>query len=211
MRSPNNALAADVRFICGSMGTGKSHGVKQALKGERNVLVFDAKNEYGGQPGFRIVRSRSEFLAAARAGGRIAWPAPPSEFDFFASVVWARGDCLCIVEELASVTTTAKARGSWHLILSQGRGFGIRTVGVAQRAMEIDKTIIGNATMMRVHRLSRADDRAYMAKELDVPRSMIDGLQGYEFVQRDVLTGVIHVPARLKKLREIELVKPRRR
>ena len=199
MRAPDNTLPADVRVIVGSMGTGKSQGVKDALRGEKTVLVFDVKNEYGQLPGFRPVYTRAEFLAAAKRGGRIAWPAPAAEFDFFTKVVWARGDCLCIAEELASLTTTAKARGSWHLILTQGRGYGIRTCGVAQRAMEIDKTIIGNATMMRVHRLSRADDRAYMAKELDVPRSLLDSLQGFEFVERQVVSGKLILPARLRK------------
>lgn len=192
MRAPNNALAADVRFICGSMGTGKSHGTKESLKGESNVYVFDVKNEYGSLKGFRVVHSREDFVRAIKAGGRWAWPkTSPEDFEFFCRAVWARGCCLAVVEELASLTGTAKARGAWHLILTQGRGYGIRVVGLAQRPAEVDKTIIGNATLLRVHRLSRADDRAYMAKELDVPQEAVDALSGYQFIQRDVLKGQV--------------------
>lgn len=200
MRTPDNDLKADIRLVVGSTGSGKSHGTKQAMKGERSVFVFDVKNEYGAIPGFRIVHTRRELVAAAERGGRVAWPACSAEdFDFWAAVVWARGDCLCVAEELAGLATSSgKARGYWHKILTQGRGFGIRTVGLSQRPQEIDKTIVGQATLMRVHRLSRAGDQKYMAAELNVPVELVADLQGFEVIERHVIENRIVLPRRLE-------------
>lgn len=185
MRSPDNSLPADVRVICGAMGSGKSEGLKKVLRTEKNVFVMDVKNEYGQLPGFRVAQSRADLVKAAKAGGRWAYPATGQvEFDYWCRVVWARGNCFAIAEELASLTTTAKASGAWHLICTQGRGYGIRVAGITQRPAEIDKTIIGNASTFRVHRLSRADDRRYMARELDVHQHYLDRLEGFDFIER---------------------------
>lgn len=191
MRKPNNDLLAQIEFVCGSSGTGKSAEIKKRLADprEKEVIVWDAKNEYGDLPGFTSTHDPREFLKLVQRGGRIAFAAPPSQFEFYCKVVWARGGCWNIVEELAAVTGTAKACGAWHLIVSQGRGYGIRTTGIAQRAAEVDKTLIGNATLIHVRRLTRVDDRIAMAKELDVPLSDLTALPNYQFIERDMGTG----------------------
>jgi len=197
MREPDNTLPADIRVIMGATGSGKSFETKRAIKGERTVFVFDVKNEYGSLPGFRRASSRADFFREMQRGGRLAWAATsPADFEFFCRCVWARGCGLVIVEELASVTGTAKAIGAWHLILSQGRGFGLRVIGITQRPAEIDKTIIGNATLIRTHRLTRGSDRAYVAAELDVPRAELDALQGHEYIERHVPTNQLRYSAR---------------
>lgn len=186
MRSPNNKLPAEIIVVCGSTGSGKSEGIKKRIANEKCVLVFDVKNEYGSLPGFKRATSPSEFLSLARAGGRVAYPAPSEQFEFFCRVAWARGDCLVIAEELASVTSPGKACGPWHLILSQGRGFGIRTIGITQRPAEIDKTIIGNASVIRCHQLTRLKDRKAVAAELDVPLAQLSNLPEFGYVERDM-------------------------
>lgn len=187
MRAPNNNLAAQIELVCGSSGSGKSYGIKARIANERCVLVFDVKNEYGQLPGFKVAHTAAEFVTMARAGGRVSWPATsPEEFDFFCRVVWARADCLCIVEELSSVTSPGKASGAWHRIITQGRGFGIRTIGVTQRPAEIDKTIVGNASMIRCHQLTRAADRKYVAAELDIELGTLTNLPEFCYVERDM-------------------------
>ncbi len=210
MRSPDNSLPAQIEFICGSSGTGKSEEIKTRLRVGRfaNVLVWDAKNEYGALPGFKSTHDPATFLKWARVGGRIAYAAPPSQFEFYCRVVWARGGCLNIVEELAAVTGTAKACGPWHLIVSQGRGYGIRTIGIAQRAAEVDKTLIGNASLIHVRRLTRADDRIAMSRELDVPLPHLTALQNFQFIERDMTTGKLrysHPPADAPKTPKIRV------
>ncbi len=197
MREPNNRLPADIRIIMGATGSGKSEETKQALLREKgDVFVFDVKNEYGSQPGFRRVGTRADFYREMLKGGRVAWAAnSPADFEFFCRCVWARGSALVIVEELASVTGTAKAIGAWHLILTQGRGYGLRVIGITQRPAEIDKTIIGNATLIRTHRLTRGSDRAYVAAELDVPRSDLDALKDFDYIERHVPTNKLRYSA----------------
>lgn len=187
MRRPDNNRRAEVWLVCGSTGSGKSHAIKARIAREPCVMVFDVKNEYGSLPGFRTAHSRAEFVGLARGGGRVAWPATsPEDFEFFCRVVWARADCLVIVEELASVTAPGKACGTWHLIISQGRGFGIRTIGITQRPAEIDKTLVGNASLIRTHQLTRAKDRKYVADELDIDPQVILDLPEFGYVERDV-------------------------
>ena len=207
MREPDNRLPADIRVIAGATGSGKSAETKRALKTERgDVFVFDVKNEYGSQPGFRRVHTRADFLREMRRGGRIAWATTgPADFEFFCKCVWARGSALIIVEELSSVTGTAKAIGAWHLILTQGRGYGLRVIGITQRPAEIDKTIIGNATLIRTHRLTRGSDRAYVAAELDVPRGELDALTEYDYIERHVPTNKL----RYSNLRNSAQKRPR--
>lgn len=202
MRRPDNSRPAQIVVVCGSTGTGKSHGIKAGIARERTVLVWDAKNEYGELPGFRSTHDPAEFVRLARAGGRVALAAPPELFPFWARVVWARGDCLAVAEELAGVTGTAKACGAWHQILTQGRGYGIRTIGVTQRPAEIDKTIIGNATLIRAHRLTRFEDRRYVARELDVSIETLGALQGFECIERDMTAGTVRYGAATTKRRK---------
>ncbi|MDP3859011.1 MAG: hypothetical protein Q8Q73_14760 [Stagnimonas sp.] len=201
MRAPDNDLPADIRLVVGTTGSGKSHTTKEALRSERSAFVFDVKNEYGKIPGFRTVHTRSELVAAAKLrSGRFAWPATSvDDFAFFSSVVWARGECLCIAEELAGVSTSAgQARGDWHKILTQGRGFGIRTIGVTQRPQEIDKTIVAQASLIRCHRLNRKGDRRYMAEELDIDVELVAALQGFEFIERRIVSNELILPPRLR-------------
>ncbi|GAC1677123.1 MAG: hypothetical protein NVS9B2_27980 [Steroidobacteraceae bacterium] len=201
MRSPNNSLPAHVEVICGAMGSGKSQGVKNAIKRERDVFVFDVKNEYGTLPGFKVAHSRAELVEAAKRGGRWAFPSKPEDFDFWCRVVWARGSCMVIAEELASVTQPGKACGAWHLICTQGRGFGLRIVGITQRPAEIDKTIIGNASLFRCHRLSRANDRKYMAAELDCEVEHVARLNGFQYLERTVYPPALsHVDDRGRRV-----------
>ena len=191
MRKPDNNLPAQIEFICGSSGTGKSHLIKQRIAKEREVLVWDAKNEYGDLPGFRSTHNLLEFVQLARQGGRIAFAAPPSLFDAYCRVVWARGGCLNIVEELGAVTGTAKARDTWHLICSQGRGYGIRTIGIAQRVAEVDKTLIGNLSLLHVRRLAYVEDQQRMASLLGVSRERVAALTGYHYLERNIGTGIV--------------------
>lgn len=167
--------------------------MKRRIKGEQRVLVWDAKHEYGEVPGFEVIHSPRVLAHKLKVckRGRFAFVAPPALFEFWCKAVWAWGGCVAIAEELADVTGTAKAAGVWGEILRKGRGYGIRTIATSQRPAEVDKTIIGNSTLIHCGRLSRGADRQYMQRELDIPREKIDGLQPLEWIERDMLNGAI--------------------
>lgn len=201
MRRPNNRLPADITAVFGSTGTRKTTGyVMPRVDAERGaVVIWDAKNEYQGVPGVVTVYDRAELVQAVRSCRRLAFHAPPDEFAFWCRVVWARGDALVIAEELAQVTTPGKACGAWHQILTAGRGFGLRTIGIGQRPAEVDKTIIGQASLLHVRRLTRAADRRYMAAELDVAPGIVDAMRGDQWIEREIATGAVRVGAGIRK------------
>ena len=181
--------AADIRLVTGQSGSGKSHYVKGCTASSKRVLVWDVKGEYTGN-GFQ--RIDGDPLALVRAlkttgAGRIAYvPRNLSEFDFWCQAAYAWGHCDVIAEELADVTTPGKAPPGWGVILRRGRERVLRVFAITQRPAESDKTIMGNWTVARCFSLRRFDDRGYMAKELGVPRSMLDSLdlERHEWVER---------------------------
>lgn len=140
-----------------------------------------------------------ELARAAQHTGpvRLAYAVPvtPVEFDRFCRLAWVwirlnalRGNqCTLVVEELADVTPPAKAPPAWGEIVRKAQRFGPAVFALTQRPQESDKTIMGNATTIRVHAMSRANDRRLMAAELDVPQPTVDALDlgAHEWLLRD--------------------------
>lgn len=200
----NTTLSASIGVVCGSSGSGKSVTVKKAVAKAKRLLIWDIDDEYSGPegvPGVVRIESPAELarkLATAKSG-RFALVASPDKFGAFCRMAFAWGHCGVVAEELAGVTSPGKAPPDWHTLVSRGRKRGIALIGVTQRPAESDKTIMGNASFIRVGRLSRAQDRRYMASEIDVPESVISGLENLQYVQKnmaanELLSGKITVP-----------------
>ena len=191
MREPDNSLPLEHRFHCGTSGTGKSTENIKHFGKAKHVFVFDIKNEYGRLPGFRVAYTPEEFVRLVKGGGRVAFVAPPDQFEFFCRAVWLHGGCTCVVDELGAVTGTAKALDTWFKLETQGRGFGIKIIGSGQRAAEVDKTLCANLRVLHVRRHTLPSDQKRAAEMLGVPVDEVAALTGYEFIERDMQTGVI--------------------
>jgi hypothetical protein len=116
----------------------------------------------------------------------------PREFDAFCRLAWvwiraARG--ALVIEELASVTTPGKAPPAWGDIVRAGLRYGPSLYALTQRPSESDKTVMGNATVIHSHAMARANDRRYMAAELDTDPAELAKLRPLEWVERDRRTG----------------------
>lgn len=180
--------AADIRLVTGQTGCGKSYWIKSQIKASERVIVWDVKGEYTD----RFTRIDGDRLALVRTirsapKGRFAYvPRHLSDFDFWCQCAYAWGHCDLIAEELADVTSPGKAPLGWGIILRRGRERVLRVWGITQRPAESDKTIMGNWTLARCFALGRADDRKYMARELDIPQAMLDSLQleRHEWVEK---------------------------
>lgn len=200
----NTALDASILVVCGSSGSGKSVTVKKAIAKAPRCLVWDIDDEYSGPegvPGMQRVTSVAELAGKLKTAkkGRFALVATPARFEQFCRVAFAWGHCAVVAEELAGVTSPGKAPPGWHTLVSRGRKRGIALIGVTQRPAESDKTIMGNASSIQVGRLSRAQDRRYMASEIDIAESFINGLENLQYIKKNMaknsyMAGKITVP-----------------
>jgi hypothetical protein len=125
---------------------------------------------------------------------RAAYVGPISRqhFEVFCTLAWVwmrstpRG--VLVVEELADVTSPAKAPPAWGEIVRKGRHQGGRIYALTQRPAESDKTIAGNADIIHTGRLSFPKDRASLAEYLDVPVQDVADLPSLAYIERDMRT-----------------------
>lgn len=179
--------AASNTVVCGSSGSGKSTLVKREIHGRPRVLVWDVDAEYCDLPGFRIVRSGAELLRLLEVtrAGRLAFvPRSAKDFELWSLAALAWGDCTVVAEETADVTSPGKAPAGWGQLVRRGRKRGVELYAVTQAPSESDKTVMRNRSRLLVGYLERADDRAYLARELDVDQGVIDALQPLEWLER---------------------------
>lgn len=183
--------------VGGASRSGKSAYVRRQVQTDRRVIAWDPEDQWSQERGFRRITSRAELLTACQTPGhgRFAFVAGgdlPAAFDFWAGVVmyWGRylGGCTVIAEELADVTTSAKAPGNWGILLRRGLKRGITIYAISQRWAEADKTAIGNASEFVLFRQSSARDVQYLARMTRVPADQLEGLKPLEWVRYDAAT-----------------------
>lgn len=183
---------ARIVLVCGGSGTGKSAWVKREIAKARRLLVWDVTGEYA-RAGLTPLSSCAELVAAIRApAGRLAFVPHPtakrglsSLFDFWSRCAYAWAGATIVADELADVTTPAKAPEGWGMVIRRGRHRGLAVYAVTQRPAESDKTTVGNATLIHCCRLKRATDRAYMAREMGIDQSRLDALAPLDWLESD--------------------------
>ena len=176
---------------CGSSGSGKSWGVKEAIKKASRIIIFDPDDEYGELERVITVytaRDLHEWVRRYPKGAlRIRYIAGGvRSFDLWAETAFAWCNCVAVAEEIAGVTSPGKAPPGWHKLVSRGRKRGVTIFAVTQRPAEADKTVMGNATTLRTGRLTRANDRKYLAAEMDIDVSQISNLLNLDFIEVDM-------------------------
>lgn len=189
--SKNAELEKNIGFYCGSSGSGKTHQIKNSLRGagrNRSVLIWDAEDEYDG-PDVVKCESLSEFAGvvfAARANGdrvvvAYAGGNGKAQFEAFCAICWSvRGTewpMAVVVEELASVTTVSKAPGDWLNILNRGRKYDVWVRAGAQRPAEVDKTVLSQKNLLYVGYLESPADHHYIAAKVALSREQLEKLR----------------------------------
>lgn len=191
-----------LEVVAGASRSGKSFETARRVKTEQNVLVWDAVGEFAALPSYQSTNDARMLAHRCARGvtGRCAFvvPVTAANFDVWCRSAWVwlrilahRGERAClVVEELADVTPPGKAPPAWGEIIRKSLRYGTRLYALTQRPAESDKTVLGNATVLRCHSMARAADRRAMAAELDVDQSVIDGLDfsKYQYVERDRTT-----------------------
>lgn len=182
----DTSLNAKITVVCGSSGSGKSAWVKKEVKNAKRLIVWDVDDEYSELKGVKRFTCLNEMIKELVNSkvGKFCYVGSPNDFEKFCLAVFNWGVCVCVVEELAGVTSPSKAPMGWHTLVSRGRKRGITIVGVTQRPSESDKTIIGNASLTHVGRLNRAGDRKYMALEMDIPLKDVEALKPLDWIEK---------------------------
>lgn len=182
----DTSLEAKITIVTGSSGSGKSAWTKQQIRKARRLLIWDIDDEYGDLTGIKTFNHLGQLAVALKNSkvGKFRYVGAFADFDLFCQCVFAWGSCVCVVEELAGVTTPAKAPPGWHTLVSRGRKRAITIYAITQRPSESDKTIMGNASTFHAGRMNRQSDRAYMAKEMDIPLQEITDLKPLEFIEK---------------------------
>lgn len=179
----------------GASGSGKTTWIRQEIKRRKpeRLLVWDPDEDHD----CHRLHSRAEFaqaLAAAHRQGkryRLGLVVPPTRANFawWCRTVWtladARRPIQLVVEELADVTTVAKAAPEWGAVCRRGRKYGLDWIAATQRPQECDKTAFNQAATRWCGVLQSDADRKRMAAEIDRPVADLAALQPLEYFHRE--------------------------
>lgn len=205
------ASDADARIVgvIGASGQGKGVWLKSQITAEApaRLIVWDFMDEYG-----EVIKSlggtakAAGSLEAVRKAMITAGSGPllvryvprgagqkalQSEFEALCELVYAFGDCTFVAEELANVTTPSWAPASWRKMTTSGRHRLVRIYGVTQSPALVDKSFLGNCTLIHCCALREHAHRVAVAKAMDIPDAEIATLVKFEYIEKDYETGQV--------------------
>lgn len=173
--------------IGGASRSGKTAWVVQHIKNHRRIVAYDPDDQWSRLPGWRRVTRLADLRAAllTRGAFRVAFvPAGKigEAFDALCVLAFALaqeetyGPFAFIAEELADVTTPAKAPEAWGKLTRRCLKRGVTIYAISQRWSEADKTAFGNASLYVIFRQSSGDDVRYFSKKTGIEVEAINGL-----------------------------------
>lgn len=177
--------------VSGTSRCGKTAKVRELTKQSKSVWAWDPEDQWASEPGYLRVGNRMQLVNVMQSvtPNKVAYVAGgdlKEEFEFFCKCAYFRGryvvDALDVIaEELADVTTTAKAPPSWGLMVRRGLKRGISMYAISQRWSEADKTAFGNASEYYMFMLSSGDDVRYLERKTMIEKGLLEQLKPLEF------------------------------
>ncbi|WP_404993329.1 hypothetical protein [Cupriavidus pauculus] len=192
--------------VIGASGSGKSAWLKSGLRLMKppRLLIWDPQDEYSefGQ----VVTSASALVEALGALGKadpfqlVYQPGDDMsqykwQFDLFCEIAYQIERLCVVVEEVADVTTPSWAPPFWSRLSRKGRHRAMTMFAVTQRPALIDKTFLGNCTLIHCSRLNDKNDISVMSATLGVPvddvRNMVadEDTGVFQYIERNMKTG----------------------
>lgn len=188
-------------IISGSSRCGKTVKTERLVRPFKTVFVWDIEAQWCKLKGYKKISTFKELVGIVTQGKPGKWAFVPSgddlrgAFESFCKCAFHYGsffgECAVVAEELADVTTTAKAPPHWGILVRRGLKRGISIFPISQRWAEADKTAIGNATDFYCFRMATGSDIDYMSKKTRIPRERLEGLKPLEFIHYDALAGTV--------------------
>lgn len=201
--------------VLGASGTGKGVWAKPKLR-ELNaprMVFWDFMNEYQEFTGERqakgntkgapakatLAQIRAAMIAAGDDGPLRIRYAPKGttekqirkEFEALCDLVYAWENCVFVAEELANVTTPGWAPPSWRKMCTSGRHQRVHIVGFSQTPALIDKTFLGNCTLIHCSALREHPHRKAVALKMDIDQRRIDLLEKFQYIEKDFDSGLV--------------------
>ncbi|MBM0105609.1 hypothetical protein JM946_12655 [Steroidobacter sp. S1-65] len=192
MQSGVRRKDGELILVAGASGSGKTLYSMRACAPAARLIVWDSHLEWWGR-GCTPVRSISELarVLSTKEPGQWAYigPVDSRSFTGFCRVALCAmklEPCTIVVEELADVSTPAKAPKAWGELLRWARKLGCTVYGITQRPAESDKTLAGNATRIVCHALGSDLDAAYMTRYMPVSKERLLALdyERMEYLER---------------------------
>lgn len=191
---------AKIWAVIGASGTGKGLWIKQQLAALQpaRLVCWDFKNEYGdyARPVETLDGIRRAMLTTGAGPLRVRYLPRGAgeknvrkEFEALCELVYAWGHCVFIAEELSNVTTPGWAPAAWRKMTTSGRHEAVHIIGATQNPALVDKTFLGNCTLVHVCALREYPHRQYVARSIDCPLQNVTDLQQFEYIERDYDTG----------------------
>lgn len=187
-------------IISGSSRCGKTAKTIRLVRGFSTVFIWDIEAQWCKQKGYKKISSIQDLKKIVIAGkaGKYAYVSGgnfKADFEYFCMCVLYFGTyfgaCAVVAEELADVTSTAKAGDNWGMLCRRGLKRGISIFAISQRWAEADKTALGNATDFYLFRMASGSDIEYMAKKTRVDYARLSNLKPLEFIHYNALTGSV--------------------
>lgn len=185
--------------ISGSSRCGKTAKATRLARGFDAVFVWDIEAQWCKQAGYKRVDTLQDLKKIVKSGrkGKYAFVSAgdiKKEFELFSMCAFFYADnfgrCCVVAEELADVTSIAKAGDNWGMCCRRGLKRGMTIIAISQRWSEADKTAFGNASDFYLFRLSSMDDIRYISKKTRVTVERLEGLKPLEYIHFDALTGI---------------------
>lgn len=210
---------ARIWAVIGASGTGKGLWTKQKLRelAPARLVVWDFKNEYqeftGEKPNAparsTLAQVRAAMMAAGADGPLCIRYAPRGagekalrkEFEALCELVYAWERCTFVAEELANVTTPGWAPASWRKMTTSGRHAEVHIIGATQTPALVDKSFLGNCTLIHCCALREHQHREAVARSLDIDGGRIAALLKFQWLEKDfdtgeVTTGWVQIPGK---------------
>ena len=187
-------------LITGKSRSGKTTEATRLTANDERLAVFDYPGrDWPSQRCERIVGMPAfchRILEAGSGPARISYQGEldTKHFGDWSSVALAwQHDApgTVVAEELADVTNAGKACRGWGELVRGGMAYGTKIVGITQRIQEVDSSIFGNATEMRIFWQNKDSDYKYIAKQTGIDIEMLRSLKRFEFLLKTDRSDIV--------------------
>jgi hypothetical protein len=198
-----------IEAYIGASGSGKGVSINRRLKELKpsRLLIWDPRDEYGkfapAAPSLPHLVGAFKHAKGGPCRQRYvagAGMALEEAFGLVSNIAFEAGNLVFVAEELSDVTSASRAPPAWRRVITQGRHRGLHIIGAAQRPALIDKTLLGNCTLIRCFTLRYDEDRKAMARALDLSLPEVAKLATMhatsktkiDYIEKDFRAGTCH-------------------